>query len=56
MKRSIVKPLTIQEKEEDYEFHLHISTFTSEHNPRIEKNILQIENAPTKKQSMVSTE
>ena len=43
----IVEPLTDQEKEEDYEFHLHISTFTFEDSPIEEKNLLHIENVPT---------
>ena len=45
---SIVEPLTDQEKEEDYEVHLHISTFTSEDSSTMEQNPFQIENAPTK--------
>ena len=50
------RTLTDQEKEEDYEFHLHISTFTSEDSSTMEHNPLQIENAPTEQQSMVLTE
>ena len=53
---SIVEPLTDQEKEEDYEVHLHISTFTSEDNTIEEQNPLQIENVPTEKQDNVLTE
>ena len=41
----IIQPLTDQEKEEDYEVNLHISTFTSGDTPREWKKPLQIENA-----------
>ena len=37
---SIIEPLTDQEKEEDYEVHFHISTFTSEDSLKEEKNPL----------------
>ena len=40
--QTIVEPLTNQEKEEYYEVHLHISTFTSEDSPTEEKNSLHI--------------
>ena len=52
---SIVKPLADQEKEEYYEFFLHISTFTLGDNLIEEKNCLLIENSPTEQQSMVQT-
>ena len=54
--QNIVEPLTDQEKEEDYEVHLHISTFTSEDNPIEEKNPLQIENVLTEQQANVPIE
>ena len=49
----IVEPLTDQEKEEDYEVHIHINTFTFEDNPIEEKNLLQIANVPKEQQAMV---
>ena len=42
----ILEPFTDQEKEEEYEVNLHISTFTSEDSSTKEKNPLQIENVP----------
>ena len=39
---AIKEPLTDQEKEEDYELRLHISTFVSEETPAEDTNRLQI--------------
>ena len=51
-----MEPLTNQKKEEDYEVHLHISTFTSKDNPKQDKNPLQIVNVPTTQQAILPTE
>ena len=48
--------MTGQEKEEDYEFNLHISTFTSEDNPTKQKKPLQTENVLTKQQVVTPRE
>ena len=39
--QAIVEPLTNQEKEEDYEVHLHINTFTLENTPVEEKKLFK---------------
>ena len=52
----IIEPLTDQEKEEDYEFNLHISTFTSRETTTKEKKPLQIENTPTEQQAVTLIE
>ena len=51
----IIDPLTDQEKEEDYEFNLHIITFTSRDSPTEEKNPLKIENVLTEQQAVTQT-
>ena len=51
----IVEPLTEQEKEEDYEVQLHISTFTSEDSLAEEKNTLQIVTVSQPQQALVLT-
>ena len=54
--QDIIDPLTDQEKEEDYEFNLHIDTFTSGDTLIEGKKPLQIENASTEEQSVTPTE
>ena len=46
-KHVMIESLTDQEKEEYYEFNLHISTFTSRDTSIEERKTLQIENVPT---------
>ena len=53
--QAIIEPLTDQEKEEEYEVNLHISTFTSGDSPKEEKNPLQVENVPTKQYVVTPT-
>ena len=53
---SIVEPLTDQEKEEDYEVHLHISIFTSKDRSTEEQNPLHIEKVPIEQQENVPIE
>ena len=43
----IVYPLTSQEKEEEYELHIHIITFTLEDTPLEEVNSLQVAIVPS---------
>ena len=52
----IIEPMTDQEKEEDYEVHLHIRTFTSEDTPEEEKNNLQIVTVSQTQQVIVPTQ
>ena len=48
--------MTDQEKEEDYEFNLHISTFTSGDPLTEGQKPIQIENSPTEQQSVTPIE
>ena len=43
----IIEPLIYQEKEEDYDVHLHINTFTLEDTPIEELNTLQLAIVPS---------
>ena len=52
----ILEPLTEQEKEEDYEVNLLISTFTTGDSLTEEQNPPQIENVPTEQQAVTLTE
>ena len=53
---SIVKPLTDQDKEEDYEVHLHINSFTLEDTPTKEANSLQVAIVPPTQQIIEPTQ
>ena len=54
--QQIVELLTNQEKEEYYEVHLHISTFTLEDTPAEEVKTLQIVIVPQTQQTIVSAQ
>ena len=54
--QAIIEPLTDQEKEEDYEFNLHISTLTLGDSLTERQKPLQIESASTEHQAIVPTE
>ena len=54
-KQPIVEPLTDQDKEEYYEVHLHIITFTLEDTPAEYTSTLQIVTVPKTQQALVLT-
>ena len=51
----IINPLTDQEKEDDYEVHLHVSTFTLEDTREEEVNTLQVAVVPSMQHQIEST-